>query len=63
MMMGSVAAAMMWLTLGCWWIRMSVRVKVSLAKWNRLNVRKSVSSDTLSGIVVGVCTSPKRMSE
>ena len=42
---------------------MSVRVKVSFAKWIRLNVRKSVSSDTLSGIVVGVCTSPKRMSE
>ena len=35
MMMGSVAAAMMWLTLGCWWIRMSVGVKVSFAKWNR----------------------------
>ena len=35
MMMGSVAAAMMWLTIGCWWVGMSVRVKVSFAKWIR----------------------------
>ena len=35
MMMGSVAAAMMSLTLGWWWIRVSVRVKVSFAKWIR----------------------------